>query len=131
LEPVRYLLGHSNVREIGPEEVSSGYTGWLAGTKLLIVEEMHSFERKATMNRLKSFVAAPPWRLYVNPKYGKPYEIPNLIATVFFTNHYDALALEMNDRRFVVLWADAAEGRRLLHQLMRWFKTAGTPWPAG
>ena len=126
LEPVRYLLGAHNVREIGPEEIASSYSGWAAETKLLIVEEMHSFDRKATMNKLKALVAAPPWRLYVNPKYGKPFEVPNLLAAVFFTNHYDALQLELNDRRFFVLWAPVEPKPDLYYTLlMSWFREGG------
>ena len=107
LDPIRAALGPRNVREIGPADLASGYTDWLAETKVFVVEEMHSFERKETMQRLKSFLAAPPYTLRVNPKFGKQFEIPNLMAGVFFTNHRDALGLERGDRRVYVLWCDA------------------------
>jgi hypothetical protein len=126
LQPVRWALGEHNVREIGPEELQSSYNGWLANTKLLIVEEMHSFERKSLMNRLKSFMATPPWLLQVNPKYGKPFEIPNLIAAVFFTNHRDALALDDYDRRFLILWCEEEPREpRYYKDLMLWYEAGG------
>lgn len=105
LEPVRAALGRHNVREIGPADIASGYTGWLANTKLVVVEEMHSFERKETMQKLKALTAAPPYTLQINPKYGKQYEIPNVVACVFFTNHEDALLIENGDRRLMVVWS--------------------------
>jgi Family of unknown function (DUF5906)/Primase C terminal 2 (PriCT-2) len=106
-EPLRAALGPHNCREIGPSEIAGSFNGWLAETKLLIVEEMHSFDRKEVMNKLKSMLATPPWTLQVNRKFGRQYEIPNLNAALFFTNHRDALALEKQDRRFMVIWSDA------------------------
>ena len=53
MDPVRAALGSANVREIGPDDLSSGWTDFIKGTRLLIVEEMELNERKATMNRLK------------------------------------------------------------------------------
>lgn len=126
LEPLRAALGRHNVREIGPSELSSGYSGWLAETKVFVVEEMHSFERRETMNRLKHLLAAPPWRLQINPKFGKQYEIPNIVAGVFFTNHENALALERGDRRFFVLWTEVLpRDEAYYRELTRWFKAGG------
>src|SRR5690606_29969104 len=39
MQPVRVALGADNVREIGPDDIASGYTDFLVGTRLLIVEE--------------------------------------------------------------------------------------------
>lgn len=126
IEPLRAALGRHNVREIGPTDLASGYTDWLAETKLLVVEEMHSFERKETMQRLKGFLAAPPYTLRVNPKYGKQFEVPNLLAGIFFTNHADALALEKGDRRFYVLWSDAEPRADDYYRgFLEWSRAAG------
>lgn len=106
-EPLRVALGPHNCREIGPSELVGSFNGWLAETKLLIVEEMHSFDRREVMNKLKAMLATPPWTLQVNRKYGRQFEVPNLNAGLFFTNQRDALALEKHDRRFMVIWSDA------------------------
>jgi hypothetical protein len=126
LEPIRLALGEDNVAEIGPEELANGFNGWLPGRKLLIVEEMHSFGKTSTMNRLKALLAAPPWRLQVNPKFGRAYEVPNVLAVILFTNHPDALALEHYDRRICVLWTDVKPQPKVYYQeLMAWYKAGG------
>lgn len=126
IEPLRIALGYRNVREIGPSDLESGYTGWLAQTKLFVVEEMHAFERKAMMQRLKNFLAAPPYTLQINPKFGRQFEIPNLIAGVFFTNHENALALEKGDRRFYVLWSNAEPREKAYYDgLVDWYRAGG------
>lgn len=106
LQPVRVALGTDNVREIGPDDIASGYTDYLVGTRLLIVEEMQMHERKAIMNRLKPMIAAPPYTLRVNIKYVPQYEVPNLVAAIFFTNMENALAIAPQDRRYFVTWND-------------------------
>lgn len=127
LEPVRYALGGHNVRELGADDLSSGYSDWMIETKLFVVEEMHSFERKATMNKLKNYLATPPWELRVNPKYGRQFSVPNVLAGVFFTNHGDALALEKADRRFFVLWTEVPPRDRAYYlALTTWFKASGS-----
>lgn len=104
IEPVRVALGAANVREIGPDDLVSGYTDFLANTRLLLVEEMQMNERKAMMNRLKPLVAAPPYTLRVNVKFEPQYEVPNLVAAIFFTNMDNALSLSKQDRRYFVTW---------------------------
>ncbi len=106
MAPVRLALGEANVREIGPEDLNSGFTDYLSGTRLLIVEEMHLSERKAMQNKLKPLIAAPPYTLRVNVKFEPQYEIPNLVACIFFTNMENALALSRHDRRNFVVWND-------------------------
>jgi hypothetical protein len=125
-KPVRSALGEHNVREVTVEDLSSGYTDWIAQAKLFIVEEMHSFERTSAMNRLKNFLALPPYTLRVNPKFGKQFEVPNILAGLFFTNHRNALALEKTDRRFLVLWTDALpRDERYYLDLLAWYGAGG------
>lgn len=132
MEPMRAGLGRKNVRTVTAEDMASGFSDWLVETKLFVVEEMHSFERKSTMNRLKNYLATPPDRLRVNPKYGKQFEIPNLVAGVFFTNHFDALALERTDRRFFVVWTEVApRDEDYYRQLVEWLKAGGALLVAG
>lgn len=104
VEPVRVALGAGNVREIGPDDLVSGYTDFIANTRLLLVEEMQMSERKAMMNRLKPLVAAPPYTLRVNVKFEPQYEVPNIVASIFFTNMEAALSLSKQDRRYFVTW---------------------------
>jgi hypothetical protein len=104
LLPLCTAIGQGNVREITPGDLASGYSWWAHKTKLVIVEEMHTFERKETMNRLKPLVAAPPYTITVNAKYQPQFEAPNILAAIFFTNEEAALAISGQDRRYFVTW---------------------------
>lgn len=126
LEPLRRALGRHNVKNVSADDLASGFTDWLVETKVFVVEEMHSFERTSTMNKLKNYLATPPDRLRINKKYGAQFEIPNLVAGVFFTNHEDALALERNDRRFYILWTEAQpKPADYYRRLVPWLKGEG------
>lgn len=107
IEPLKMALGVQNVQEIMASQLDSTFSGWLSGSKLFVVEEMMNFQKREMMQRLKNYLAAPPHTLPVNPKYGKPFTIPNLLTGIFFTNHEDAIAIEPGERRFFVIWSDA------------------------
>lgn len=106
LEPLRRAVGRAYTREIGPQHLAAPFNAWLMGAKLVVVQEMHNFERKETMNRLKPLVAAPPDALPVNMKHRQEFFVPNIVSTVFFTNEDDAMALSKGDRRYFVTWND-------------------------
>ena len=99
MEPVRAALGAANVREIGPDDLASSNTDYLENVRLLLIEEMEMAERKSMMNKLKPVIAAPPYTLRVNIKFQPQFEIPNLIAAIFFTNMENALHLSRQGRR--------------------------------
>lgn len=126
LEPVRVALGAGNVREISPDDLDSQYTWFLARCRLVLVEEMKLSERKATMNRLKPLVAAPPYTLTVNAKFEPQYEIPNIIASVFFTNVENALAISQQGRRYFVTWNDGQPRLAEYYKgLVAWYRSGG------
>jgi hypothetical protein len=131
MQPVRVALGAANVREIGPEDLNSGFTDYLAHARLLIIEEMQMSERKAMQNKLKPLIAAPPLTLRVNVKFEPQYEIPNLIALVFFTNMENALALSRHDRRYFVVWNnDQPRSGDYYSALVDWYDAGGAAMAA-
>lgn len=126
IEPLRRALGLHNVQEILASELDSSFSGWLQHAKLFVVEEMMNFQKKEMMQRLKSYLAAPPHSLHVNPKYGKTFTIPNLVAGIFFTNHEDAVAVEPGERRFFIIWSDARkQPPAYFAALTQWYKDGG------
>lgn len=126
LEPVRLALGADNVREIGPGDLMSGWTWFLSRTRFLIVEEMHLSDRKDTMNRLKPLIASPPYTLPVNVKHQPQYEVPNLVASIFFTNNSNALAVSAEDRRFFVAWNESPpRDPEYYAALVAWYESGG------
>lgn len=106
LEPLRIAIGKDYTREISPETIAGSFNDFLVGAKLIVVQEMHNFERRETMNRLKPLIAAPPEALPVNEKFKGTFYIPNIASLVFFTNEPDALSPGKGDRRYFICWND-------------------------
>jgi hypothetical protein len=125
-EPLRRSIGQRYVREIGPPQLTASFNRWLVGCKLLIVQEMHNFERRATMNLLKPLVAAPPNALPVNLKGMQEFFVPNLLSTVFFTNEDDALAISNGDRRYFIAWNDGEPAPKAFYDgVWDWLRAGG------
>lgn len=126
-EPLRAAIGRRYVREIGPPQLTASFNRWLVGCKLVIVQEMHNFERRATMNLLKPLVAAPPEALPVNLKGMQEFFVPNLLSTVFFTNEADALAIQNGDRRYFIAWNDGEPAPKAFYDgVWDWLRAGGT-----
>jgi len=64
-------------------------------------------DRRGLENRLKPLLAAPPEMLSVNRKGLHPFDLPNRLAVVAFSNERAAIALPSDDRRWLVLWSHA------------------------
>jgi hypothetical protein len=87
-----------------------------------MMEEIRSLSEEV-MNRLKMYIAAPPYMVPVNEKNIKHYETPNVARFVAFTNSQYALQLNAHDRRWFVLWS-GAETREpdYYTELAKWFE---------
>lgn len=126
LEPLRHVIGRAYVKEIGPEVLARPFNQYVVGTKLLVVQEMHNFERKATMNRMKPLIAAPPHALEVNTKGRPEFFVPNLLNVVIFTNEPDALAVSRTDRRYFVSWNDdPPQDKAFYDRIWAWYERGG------
>jgi len=71
-------------------------------TQLCIYTEMIAIEKKDTMNRMKPWLAVPQHTILINRKYAQPFNIPNVVNSIIFTNYPDAINLDETDRRFWV-----------------------------
>ena len=124
--PVIRGIGQHNTQNILPADLHSQWTDWVDGTQLLVVQEMNNFARKETMDKVKPLMATPPDELRVNIKGLPQYMVPNIINVVFFTNHPDAVALEIGDRRFFIIWSDAQPLSASFYTgYYRWLKSRG------
>jgi len=104
--PLTKGLG-DNVSTIRTSDLESEWTWWAENVQLVIVSEISTFERKAVMQRLKSFMATPPDTIDINIKGMPQYAVPNVFGMVMFTNSTDGAAIERHDRRFYVVWSAA------------------------
>lgn len=123
---LKTAVGRSNVKEITVRDLDADFSDWMGECKVFFVEEMMNFGKRELMQRIKTLLAAPPDTLQVNPKYGRKYEVPNILAGVFFTNHEDAVALEKGERRFAVYWSEAKkESPAYFTRLAAWLRDGG------
>jgi hypothetical protein len=97
------------VRTTSETEIKDKYTSWVSERELVMMEEIRGLSHEV-MNRLKMYIAAPPYMVPVNEKNVKHYEVPNVARFVAFTNSEYALQLSDDDRRWYIIWS-AAEPR--------------------
>lgn len=105
-DPIIRFLGQRNARTTSEVEIKDKFTGWIAEKELVMLEEIRGLPDEV-LNRLKMYIAAPPYFVPVNEKHIKPYEVPNVAKFVAFTNSEYALQLADDDRRWFVVWSPA------------------------
>ena len=121
-DPIVRVLGPENVRTTSEVEIKDKYTSWVAERELVMMEEIRGLSEEV-MNRLKMYIAAPPYKVPVNEKNIKHYEVPNVARFVAFTNSEYALQLNAHDRRWYVLWSQAEpRGREYYVGLANWLE---------
>jgi hypothetical protein len=106
LLPLRHGVGHWNAAEIGPDDVTRQYNGYLRSV-LLIVNEVrpHDEDFKASnfYNMLKPMLASPPEMLAMTLKYANTIYVRNLCHVVLTTNDPLTMYIPPEDRRLFVM----------------------------
>jgi len=108
LEPIRRAVGLGNTGDIPADLLLTGFSDWLAGKKLLIVQEAQVGGRREARdieNQLKPLCAAPPKDISIHPKGLAPYHAPNVVQLVLTTNDSVPLYVSEHDRRYFMMWA--------------------------
>lgn len=116
---LRAVMGFSNVRVVNGSMLEERFTGWAEGQCLVCVEEirMIGHNRYDAINRIKPFITNDV--VEIHPKGQDPREIHNTSNYLLFTNYKDALPLDDNSRRYMVLfsrWQRKADLDAFLHQ---------------
>lgn len=112
IQPLIRGLGASNVAQPYAEEIGSEFNDFLDRRKLVVFQEIHSFQRRDIENKLKPLCAAPPDSLRVNIKGVRHYTVPNLVSLVFMTNHWaDAVSISPGDGRYFCVWSPVSPRR--------------------
>jgi len=111
LAPLERVVGGRNWRETSPEVIlTSQFTEYLQCRVLRINEakDTGGESRFQFYEKCKTIIAAPPNVHSINAKGQRPYQIPNLNATIITTNHRTGgLYLPADDRRHLVVFSDA------------------------
>lgn len=106
LMPLRKALGTAFSPGVQFREIFGDYDDWIIHRTLVVVQEAHARSRYAApadiAEKLKTYIAAPPSVLRVNPKGSPSIEIPNIVNMIFTTNNLDAIYVDDKDRRYAV-----------------------------
>lgn len=102
LRPLLFGLAH-NAQTVQPQDLTARFIDFFE-RELVVVEEMLRFEKNDVYERMKAVISGTASdTITIEKKFRMPYEIPNLVNFVFFSNHEDAIALSHDDRRFFVI----------------------------
>lgn len=106
LLPLRHAVGEWNAAEIGPDDITRQYNGFVRSV-LLIVNEVRPHEEDARAstfyNMLKPILAAPPEMLGVQAKYMNTVYVPNLCHVILTTNDPLTMYIPKEDRRLFIM----------------------------
>jgi hypothetical protein len=102
---LRKIIGKRNCVEPSNDEVTKQWTGWLEGAQLAIINELMAQGRADVLNRLKSPITEDTLR--IEKKFGNAFAIPNYMNFFGMTNFKDALPIDEDDRRWLILFSRA------------------------
>lgn len=106
---MRAVMGVSNVKMLNADTiVNSTFNGWAVGQCLCAVEEVRIVGAKgqdkwATVNRIKPLITNPV--IEVHAKNVNPYNAINTTNYLMFSNHKDAIPLNDDSRRYLILFS--------------------------
>lgn len=97
------VLGGENVGMISAAQLKETYTKWAEGNRMVFFEEirLHGESRFEILDKLKPYVTnatVPVRRMRMDS-----YSIMNVTNYMMFTNFPDALPINQNDRRYLIL----------------------------
>lgn len=105
-EMMREVMGHSNVQMLNAHIFESDFTDWTVGQCLSCVEEVRIVKAQnkyEVINRIKPFITNRI--IEVHPKGKKIFNAKNTTSYLLFSNYKDALPLDDDGRRFLVLFS--------------------------
>jgi hypothetical protein len=107
IKPLLMFFSH-NARDIKPEQLTARFNNFLEN-ELLVVQEMKKTNKTSGVyNSIKTLLAGTADDInYVEQKYKSPYAVPNVVNSVFFSNHPDCIDMDPEDRRFLIIMSDA------------------------
>lgn len=104
-ELLREVMGPSNVQMLNAHIFESDFTDWVAGQCLSCVEEVRlvTHNKYEVINRIKPYITNRI--VEVHPKGKAIINVRNTTSYLLFSNFKDALPLDDDGRRFLVLFS--------------------------
>lgn len=123
LHCLRLLLGKSNVKTVSNDYISGSFNSLLESRELLIINEIMASGRRDFMNKMKDYIDTD--EIIINKKCIPEYVMPFNTNWFMTTNYDDALLIDDNDRRYLVLSSpaecgDEQEANARGDRLFRW-----------
>ena len=123
------LIGHtmqriygSNFAEISDRDLLGTFNEWAENKQFVMGDEITGGDRRAAADYMKGLITQKFLR--INPKYIKPYVVPDCINYYFTSNHPDSFFLEDSDRRYFIT---EVKGRPLPERFYRqydaWYRS--------
>lgn len=112
---MQIVMGLSNVRMTNAQTLHSPFTDWTVGQCVICIEEIRLIadqNKHDIINRLKPNITNDT--IEVHPKGKAPYNAVNTSNYLLFTNHKDALPLDDNSRRYLILFSKLQDREQLL-----------------
>lgn len=100
---LRECVGKPNIRSISAERLKDTFTGWAQGRKIVVFEEirLHGQNRFEILDKMKPYISNE--EADVRNMQREAYEIINVTNYLMFTNFFDALPINQNDRRYFII----------------------------
>ena len=130
-------IGRSNVADIAPSALESGFNEYVAKSLVRVNEaaNLQDTNKWAFNERMKTLIAGNPEQETINPKYGKKYVVRVYCGVVLTTNHLaTGIYIPPGDRRYDVLQsatkeemgiADKFSQVKYFDELYKWFNSGG------
>ena len=126
LPPLFHGLGRDNWQTISGENLVEGFTAYLDGRKLITIDELATADRRDTAQKLKTILATVPGgTLSIRKMRMDPYEVPNIVQMIFFSNLDNPILIEESDRRFFVVDSDVEPREDAYYQALADFYKKG------
>lgn len=118
-------MGVANVRQISPKVIGTDFSGWAEGACVGILEEIKltGHNRHDVMNALKPYLTNDD--VEIHRKGRDTYNAHNTQNYMAFTNHSDALPINDNDRRWMVIftpWVNFSEFEKVVGNTDEYFE---------
>ena len=100
-ELMKVILGKHNCSEPSRKRVASEFNGWLANKLLVIIHELREKGARGLYDELKEYITQGTTS--INLKGIEAHEVDNFSAFLTITNHDDAIPIDDNERRYLVI----------------------------
>lgn len=95
------IVGERNTQRPKNSSMGGDFNSWIKDCRLCIIEEVMQVNRRENVNSLRDLITEPT--VEVNIKGIPAFKIPNYVCMMGVSNHPDALPLDENDRRWLVV----------------------------